>query len=125
MIGATPSPAAPVPLAGEETPARALTRKLLDAGLTLKAIAEGIGYSRVAVSLWWNRRYPADSARLEAEILRHFAVRDCPHDGQHKTVEDCRKSALRPRPSGFPDAEAQWLACQTCSLKPIETKEKP
>ncbi len=100
------------------TPARDLTRQLLATGHTLKGIAAGIGYSRVAVSLWWNGRYPADTRRLEAEILRAFAVRACPHDGLNKAVEDCARSALRPRPCGFPDAEAQWLACQACPHKP-------
>lgn len=101
------------------SPARLLTQSLIDDGLTIKAIAEGIGYSRTAVSLWWNARYPAEGSRLEAEILRRFAVRTCPHDGRNKAPEECRLSAHRPRPCGFPDAEAQWLACQSCPHKPI------
>lgn len=104
--------------------ARDLTRQLLAAGHTLKSIAAGIGYSRVAVSLWWNGRYPANCTRIEAEILHAFAVRTCPHDGQNKAVEDCVRSALRPRPCGFPDAEAQWLACQACPHKPHPVEEK-
>lgn len=103
--------------------ARDLTRTLMDEGHTLKSISEGIGYSRTAVSLWWNRRYPAETARLEAEILRAFAVRACPHDGQNKAAEDCQRSANRVRPSGFPDAESQWLACQSCAHKPLPPKE--
>lgn len=87
-------------------------------GITKKKIAAEIGYSRTAVSLYLGRRYKAGVDKLEAAILKRYDIRLCPVDGAEKPPEHCRSVALRPRPHGFPDAETQWLACQTCPHKP-------
>lgn len=98
--------------------AYALVCEQINKGITRKTIAAAIGYSRTAVSLYLNHCYGAGVENLEAAILKRYDVRLCPADGQKKTPDHCRSIALRPRPYGFPDAETQWLTCQTCPHKP-------
>lgn len=95
-----------------------LLQEQLARGVTRTAIAAEIGYSRPAVSQYLNGYYGADVEKLEAAILKRYERRICPADGQDKHPEHCQRVALRPRPHGFPDAETQWLACQTCPHKP-------
>ena len=104
------------------SPALALARHLAhDGGVEHKRIAETIGYSRCAVSLWLKGSYPGGTVKIEAAFWEKFGQRHCPHDHQTKLPVQCRRAALRPRPSGFPDAEALWLACQGCAHKPKES----
>ena len=95
-----------------------LLQAQLARGVTKKTMAAEIGYSRTAVSLYLANKYPADRHPIEAAILKRYDLRICPVDGAEKPPEHCRRIALRPRPHGFPDAETQWLACQTCPHKP-------
>lgn len=95
-------------------------RLVRETGITHKRIAEAIGYSRCAVTMWLAGTYAGRSRRIEAAYMDKFAERTCPHDGEVKLPVQCRRVALRPRPAGFPDAESAWLACQTCPHKPIQ-----
>lgn len=98
--------------------ARLLVQQQLDAGRTREWIAAQIGYSSPALKQYLLGYYLASASRIEAAIVKRFERRICPHDGQEKQLQHCQRSALRPRPQGFPDAEYLWLACQTCPHKP-------
>ncbi len=87
-------------------------------GVAHKRIAETIGYSRCAVSMWIKGTYPGATHKIERAFWEKFGERRCPHDGELKLPVQCRRAALRPRPSGFPDAESAWLSCQSCPHKP-------
>lgn len=104
--------------------ARELIDLQLKAGKTKKEIAETIGYSRPAVSLYIAGKYQASVAEIEAAIVKAYDQRTCPHDGEEKTPAYCRRVALRARPFGFPDAETLWLACQSCPHKPLSSSPK-
>lgn len=90
----------------------------IGAGKSRQKIADEIGYSRPAVSRYLSGTYGEGVVQIEAAILKRYDRRICPHDGEEKKPEQCRRVALRPRPAGFPDAETLWLACQTCQHKP-------
>ncbi len=99
--------------------AHQLARAQLAAGKSKAQIAQEIGKSRTAVSLWLAGRYGASGARIEAALLKTYERRTCPADGAEKPPALCRHIALRPCPSGFPDAEALWRTCQTCPHQPL------
>lgn len=101
------------------SPSLRMARHLVfEGGVEHKRIAETIGYSRCAVSLWLKGAYPGGTGKIEAAFWEKFGERLCPHDQQIKLPAQCRRAALRPRPTGFPDAESLWLCCRSCPHKP-------
>lgn len=64
------------------------------------------------------------SDKLALAVLKAYDRRTCPVDGEEKTPAHCRRVAFRPRPYGFPDADALWQACQTCPHKPEPNNPK-
>lgn len=88
------------------------------AGKTKQQISLDIGYSRPAVSRYMSGTYGDGLAKIEAAIIKRYDRRICPSDGEEKQPAQCQRIALRPRPSGFPDAETLWVCCQTCAHKP-------
>lgn len=91
---------------------------------TMDMIATEIGYSRTAISLYLADKYGAGVDKLEAALLARYQTRTCPHTGHEKHPLECVRIALRPRPYGWPESEAIWLACQACPHKPPTPSEK-
>lgn len=91
---------------------------LLDARLKqrgdLQRVAEQLQVSHTYLSLYRAARLRSVGA-LEARILVAFDRYPCPHDGTQKQPLDCKRIGLRPRPRGWHEAEAAWLACQSCT----------
>ena len=94
------------------------------AGKTKQQISLDIGYSRPAVSRYMSSTYGEGLAKIEAAIVKRYDRRICPSDGEEKQPAQCQRIALRPRPSGFPDAETLWVCCQTCQHKPLPGEAK-
>lgn len=105
--------------------ARELLATQIANGKTHTAIAREIGYSRPAVSRYVDGSYGAEVRRIEEAIVKAYDRRICPHDGEEKQPQHCRRVAFRPRPWGFPDAEALWIACQGCPHRPDEAQPMP
>lgn len=101
-----------------------LAQAQLAAGHTKQAIANDIGYKRTAVSLYMRGKYCEGVAKIEAAIVKRYDRRICPSDGEEKQPAQCQRIALRPRPSGFPDAETLWVCCQACPHKPLPGEAK-
>lgn len=101
---------------------------LLNAQLTqrgdLKRVAGQLQVSHTYLSLYRAARLRSVRA-LEARILVAFDRYSCPHDGTQKQPLDCKRIGQRPRPRGWQEAEAAWLACQSCphlvALQPLES----
>jgi hypothetical protein len=88
----------------------------------LKRVADLLKVSHTYLSLYRSGKLRSIKA-LEARILVAFDCYPCPHDGTAKQPLDCKRTGMRPRPLGWREAEAIWLACQTCphlgALKPL------
>lgn len=98
--------------------ARELLQQQVSAGVPLSQIAEQIGYSRPAVSLYARGKYERDCTAIEAALLRAFDTRECPYTGETVTPETCTRKALSPRPFGGRARLAWWTCCQTCPHRP-------
>ena len=85
----------------------------------IAGVAEALGYSRTALSLYLNGKYAGVEA-IEHAIVNHFDTRDCPHTGEEIAAVVCRRRALAPQPFGGTARLAQWETCQTCPHKPIQ-----
>lgn len=90
-----------------------LCRASVDAS-SITAVAEAIGYSRTAISLYLSGKYGADVDKLEAAIRVQYDRYDCPHNGIEISGPDCQRRATAPRPFGGRAKEAYWLTCQSC-----------
>jgi transcriptional regulator with XRE-family HTH domain len=102
--------------------ARELLRAQRDAGKTITQIAEEVGYSRTAMSLYLNGRYERDSSQLETAVLRIYDRRLCPHLGEEVEPEVCVRKALAPKPFGGSARLAWWQTCQQCPHRPEESR---
>ena len=100
-----------------------LLQQQLASGKSRQQIAQDIGYSRPAVSLYLNGRYSAGVDKIEAEIIKVYDRRDCPHLGTPVDLTTCHKQALRPKPFGGRERLAWWETCQTCPHKPEGKKD--
>lgn len=88
------------------------------AGKTLQAIADEIGYSRTAVSLYANGKYDKGARQIEAALTRVYDRRLCPHLDEEVEPELCVRKALAPKPFGGTARLVWWQCCQTCPHKP-------
>ena len=95
----------------------------LAAGKTKQRIADEIGYSRSAVSLYLNGKYERNVAAIEAAVVRVYDVMMCPHINETVRIDLCRRKALGPKPFGG-TARLEWrLCCQTCPHRPAEPEK--
>lgn len=90
----------------------------LGLGKSRQQIADAIGYSRPAVSLFMGGNYGANVKDIEAAILKTFDRRECPHTAELVDPATCHKKALSPKPFGGATRLAWWSACQSCPHKP-------
>jgi len=90
-----------------------LCRVAVDAS-SMTAVAEAIGYSRTAISLYLSGKYGAGVEKLEAAILARYDIYPCTHNNVEISGPDCQRRATAPRPFGGRAKEAHWLACQVC-----------
>lgn len=106
--------------------ARAIVEEQLRRNVTITSIAETIGYSRTAVSLYLAGTYPSKSAqRIEAAILNAYCDRVvCPHLGCDIAADDCRSFRERPLPQSDAIELRHWLSCQRCALNPAFRDEE-
>jgi hypothetical protein len=93
--------------------AQALLEAQLKQRGDLKRVADLLKVSHTYLSLYRSGAIRSANA-LEARILAEFERFVCPHDGEEKRADVCQKTGLRPRPHGWHEADAAWLACQTC-----------
>jgi hypothetical protein len=91
-----------------------LCRTTVDAS-SMTSVAEAIGYSRTAISLYLSGNYGAGVQNLESAILARYDIYSCTHNGIEISGPDCQRRATAPRPFGGRAKEANWLACQECS----------
>lgn len=89
----------------------------------IAGVADHMGVSRPALSQILNGKYPAQTDRIARKVLDHYDRPDCPLVGRVIDRTLCRKTSLRPQPSGG-DALARWKVCQACPHKPSD-KETP
>lgn len=82
-------------------------------------VADEIGYSRTAVSLYLSGEYRSPK-KLEAAVISRYDRRHCPHTGEDTGPDICRRRALSPKPYGGNARERQWQACQSCPHKPAK-----
>lgn len=102
------------------TKAMQLCLDQLRAGKTRAWIAGEIGVSACHIRRYVLGHYAGKAKKIEEAIVKRFDRRICPHDGTEKQPIQCERTALRPRPHGFPDAENLWLTCQTCTHCPTK-----
>lgn len=96
----------------------------LEAGKSLSLVAQEIGYSRTAVSLYRAGKYQADPAPIEAAIVKAYDRRICPHTSESIEPAACVRKALAPKPFGGSARLAWWKACQTCPHKPAQPEKE-
>lgn len=87
-------------------------------GKFIQQIADEIGYSRTAVSLYINGKYKADPQPIETAVLKAYDRHDCPYTREVIAPEVCRRKALAAEPFGGSERRRWWLACQSCPHKP-------
>ncbi|SDR15949.1 hypothetical protein [Pseudovibrio sp. Tun.PSC04-5.I4] len=90
-----------------------------------KAVADAMGVSRTAVSLYLAGRLTDNGGRVdrfERRAVERFCDRImCPHLGKDISFEDCQKYSCRSVPQSDPAALRHWAACQRCSLNTSRT----
>lgn len=84
-----------------------------------KLSAGGRNYSRPAVSMALNLKYPGDAKHLRAAILETLSGRhDCPALAREVSQAECAGFRAKPMPCGPRSAVARWEACQRCDFNP-------
>jgi DNA transposition AAA+ family ATPase len=84
----------------------------------IQTVANTIGYSRTALSLYMSGNYAAGVEKIEEAIKRFYDVKNCPFLTKPVDIHYCttKSTAARPIKSGGV-REAHWLACQSCPNK--------
>lgn len=83
---------------------------------SMAAAARFLGVSRASVSTALAGKYPADTRKLEAKVLKTLrGAVECPHLGQTITFEECSFNRTRSIP-GTREKIDHWLACQECPV---------
>ena len=103
-------------------------RALLEAAAqqsTHRELAEKLGYSHTAVTLYMNGKYPGGVRRFELAIVDKFSAIDCPFLGRSISRATCTGYATRDCPSASPLALRHWQACQRCALNPTRANAAP
>ncbi|EFO32469.1 regulatory protein, LacI [Roseibium sp. TrichSKD4] len=89
---------------------------------TKQAVADKMGVSRAAVSLYLSGRYGTIGGRndhFEAKALAAFSDRvNCPHLGFDIEKEACAEHASAAQPMSDAGALRLWIACRACPLNP-------
>jgi hypothetical protein len=95
---------------------------------SIKAVAETMGISRTAVSLYLSERYEEIGGRIdrfEEKALAVFSDRvNCPHLKTDLSSEDCRSYASGAMPQSDPQALKHWFACRNCPLNTTQDCRK-
>jgi hypothetical protein len=75
-------------------------------------------YTRTAMSLYLNGKYPAGVEKIEAHLRPLMTRRACPFLSKDITADDCQSRQSRPMPHTRTGAMYQhYLACQRCAHK--------
>lgn len=85
-----------------------------------KAVADELGVSRTAISLYLSGQYAECGGRvdrLEAKIIDRFCDHVlCPHLNADLSRSHCARQRNTPMPQSDPAALRFWIACQKCPL---------
>lgn len=100
------------------TTARQMLQAQKDAGATHRAIAEKLGYSHTAITLYVNGKYPGGIARLEARIVEVYSRIACPFLTRDISLADCTQYRTQDCPTSSPMAVRHWQACKSCAHNP-------
>ncbi len=93
-----------------------LAQNAIDAS-SITAVALKIGFSRTALSLYMNDKYPAEPEAIESAIRTRFDQYPCNFTNEVITGQDCQQRANQPKPFGGRAKLTHWLACQSCPMK--------
>lgn len=75
-------------------------------------------YTRTAMSLYLNGKYPAGVEKIEAVLRPLMTRRACPFLNKQITADDCKSRQSRPMPHARQGSMYQhYQACQNCSHK--------
>lgn len=75
-------------------------------------------YTRPAMSLYLNGKYPAGVEKIEAVLRPLMTRRACPFLNKQITADDCKSRQSRPMPHARKGAMFQhYQACQSCAHK--------
>lgn len=89
-----------------------------------QAVADRMGISRSAVSLYLAGRYGEVGGRVdrfEALAIAAFGEKAvCPHLGTALSTTECERFRTRALPQSDADALKHWLACRRCALNPAK-----
>jgi hypothetical protein len=82
-------------------------------------VALELGYSRTAISLLLNGKYPSDGARIARKAFDFYDNRrHCPHLQVEITGRECRGYATQPFSVGNPARTRHLQACWRCKYRP-------
>lgn len=91
--------------------------KAYSAENSIQALADLTGgkYTRTAISLYLNGKYPAGVEAIESTLRPLMTVRECPFLSREITAKDCENRRNRPMPFTKNSAmHYHWKACQAC-----------
>ncbi len=93
-----------------------------------QAVADVLGVSRTAVSLYLTGKLEANGGRVdrfERRAVERFCDRVlCPHLGSDISRANCQSNCERAIPTSDPAALRHWAACQRCSLNASRTSQE-
>jgi hypothetical protein len=90
------------------------TLRARDKSASFAVIAEKIGFSKAAVVLWFNGKYPAKADAIEVKVIAHYDTVDCPYLQQTISLITCGEFNRKDIPTSSPSALAHWRACKGC-----------
>ena len=91
---------------------------------TKELVAQKVGRSRTAISLYMHNKYPACPADLEAAIVSALGTFECPWSKERVKDEICNARFNATPPSSSPAAYKDWQACQSCLLRKDQNHER-
>jgi hypothetical protein len=101
-----------------------LLRERRDVLGSITAVGKELEITRTAVSQALNGKYPANTHKLRARIMRRYADRiACPHLHRDIAPDECVSFRERPLPSGPRTAIDHWCACRACPENPLRRPE--
>jgi lambda repressor-like predicted transcriptional regulator len=95
---------------------RELIQAKLDAGGSLTALAQELGYARTSLSLAFRGKYKGSTEKIEKRVIEVLSTVECPYLNESITLTQCATYKERDAPTQNPTQMRHWRKCQSCTL---------
>lgn len=93
---------------------RELIQAKLDAGGSLTALAQELGYARTSLSLAFRGKYKGSTDKIEKRVIEVLSTVECPYLDKSITTAQCSAFSEREAPTHNPSEMRHWRQCRKC-----------